>query len=539
MLASDEPKVGHNVVYDMTWLVNGLGLKVNGRIEDTMTREGLLNEFYDHYKLDDCCKRHNVVGKNYEDTVEKWYKENIGKGKAIENLDKVPGHKRVEYCEQDVKATYDLYMKQQPLLEQNKLLEVNELECSLMPLLMEFKKNGVRIDLARRDQITMEYMNTVAEGCDELYRKYGLDSITSPKQKMEMFHQLGIHSHRLTASGGESFDFRFLEECDHPAAKTLVKITRKNTALTKYLNGCLRTHVIGDRIHTTFTPTLRDEGGTITGRFASREPNLQNISAKGSRGGDDIRSIFIPEEDCLLGAFDYKQIEYCLFAHYAVGPGSEEVRAALRNGKDYHKVAQELLGWDGDDGRKIVKTFNFGVLYGLGLSGFRSKFKAMFADAAVAAGLSFDDYTQKVLNDYYRSMPFVKPSCEAIKAVARSRGFVRSIGGRIHHCPPDGGLYKMVNYLVQGSAADTLKLGLRKAWNAGVFNVLKAHLTVHDEVVFSIPITREGVEAAEELGEALLTDLKLKVPIRIDKEVGPNWAECTYENWEALKRRVA
>jgi DNA polymerase I-like protein with 3'-5' exonuclease and polymerase domains len=211
----------------------------------------------------------------------------------------------------------------------------------------------------------------------------------------------------------------------------------------------------------------------------------------------------------------------------------------MRQGKDYHKVAQELLGWEGEDGRKIVKTFNFGVLYGLGLNGFRTKFKFTFAPAATAAGLSFDDYTAKVLNDYYASMPFVKPSCEAIKAVARTRGFVRSIGGRMHHCPPDGGLYKVVNYLVQGSAADILKLGIRKAWQAGVFDVLKAHLTVHDEVVFSIPQTKIGVEAAEELSRCMLTDLTLKVPIRIDKEIGPNWAECNVENWENLKARVA
>jgi DNA polymerase I-like protein with 3'-5' exonuclease and polymerase domains len=136
-------------------------------------------------------------------------------------------------------------------------------------------------------------------------------------------------------------------------------------------------------------------------------------------------------------------------------------------------------------------------------------------------------------------MPFVRPSCEAIKAVAKTRGYVRSIGGRIHHCPPDGGLYKVVNYLIQGSAADILKLGLRKAWQAGVFSVLKAHLTVHDEVVFSIPQTKEGVQAAEALAEAMLTDVKLKVPIRIDKEIGPDWSSCTYDNWVDLQKRVA
>jgi DNA polymerase-1 len=538
MLASDEDKVGHNVIYDMTWLTNGLGVDVNGRIEDTMTREGLISEFYDSYKLDDCCKRHKVQGKNYDDTVDRWYKEHVGKGKAIENLDKVPWEERVKYCAQDVKATYDLFYKQQPLLDNYDLNKINDVECSLIPLLMEFKRNGIRIDTAARDKLTYTYMNDVANGMEELQEKYGLESLTSPKQKAEMFHRLGITSHRKTASGAESFDFRFLEECDHPAAKILVSITRKQTALSKYLLGCLSTHTIGDRIHTTFTPTLRDDSGTITGRFSSREPNLQNISSKESRGGNEMRALFIPEDDYLLGAWDYKQIEYCLFAHYAVGPGSEHVREAMRHGADYHKIAQDLLGWAGEDGRKIVKTFNFGVLYGLGLNGFRSKFKFVFADAADAAGMSFDDYTQKVMNDYFRNMPFVKPSCDAIKNTAKVRGYVRSIGGRLHHVPPDGGMYKVVNYLVQGSAADILKLGLRKAWNAGVFSVLKAHLTVHDEVVFSMPQTLEGMQAAEELAQCMLTDVQLKVPIRIDKEIGKHWADCTSDNWTAFRSGI-
>jgi DNA polymerase-1 len=536
MLASDEVKAGHNVIYDMTWLVHGLGVTVNGRIEDTMTREGLISEFYDRYDLDSCCKRRKVEGKNFSDTVDGWYKEHIGKGKAIENLDKVPWDKRVHYCGQDVKATYNLFKAQEQPMKQNKLEGVNDLECGLIPLLLEMKRNGIRIDGAAREELALRYRAEVEAGVKRVKDEYGLENINSPKQKAAMFHRLGITSSRLTDKGAESFDANFLEECEHPAAALLLEVSRKNTALSRFLDGSLKTHVVGERIHTTFTPTLRDDGGTITGRIGSSGPNLQQIPSKGSRGGKEIRALFLPEEGCVLGAFDYKQIEYCLFAHYAVGPGSEQVRAAITGGKDYHQVAQELLGWHGEDGRKIVKTFNFGVLYGLGLNGFRKKFKAMFNSAAVEAGMSFDAYTRKVMNEYFRNMPFVKPSCTAIKATASKRGWVRSLGGRVHHVPPDKKIYKVVNYLVQGSAADVLKLGMLKAWKAGVFNELKIHLTVHDELVFSIPLTEAGIEAASELGRCMLTDLKLKVPIRVDEETGPHWAACTGEHWEETKR---
>lgn len=548
----NEVKVGHNVIYDVTWLQNGYNVPVRGRIEDTMTREGLLNEFHDKYKLDDCCKRHNVQGKNYNDTVEAWYKENGFKGKAIENLDKVPADVRVKYCAQDVKATYELFQKQKPQLTQWSLDEVNDLECSLIPMLMEFKKNGIRIDTKLRDEMAMKYMTDIADAMETLESEYGLTSLSSPKQKAEAFHRLGIKSDTTTASGNESFNYKALADIDHPLAQILLGVTKKNTALTKFLNGCLRTHAIGDRIHTTFYPTLRDDGGTITGRFSSREPNLQNVSTRDKvLEGGDLRALFIPDEDHVLGAFDYKQVEYYLFAHYAIGRDSDRVRQMLIDGMDYHDMAVKVLGWTGKDARIWAKTFNFGVLYGLGLHGFQDRLRWMFQREAKQRnmllhehcmdkyGMSYDDYTAKILNDYYQNMPFVRPSCEAIKAVAKSRGYVRSIGGRIHHKPPDGGIYKIVNYLIQGSAADIMKLGLRRAWESGVFSVLHAHLTVHDELVFSIPRTKAGVEAAKDLAETLLLrDLKIKVPLKIDTEVGPNWGACTKENWEQFCKEV-
>jgi len=137
-------------------------------------------------------------------------------------------------------------------------------------------------------------------------------------------------------------------------------------------------------------------------------------------------------------------------------------------------------------------------------------------------------------------MPFVKPSCEAIKAAAQQRGFVRSKEGRIHHVPLDGGVYKVVNYLIQGSAAGVMKQGLKNAWDAGVFDVLHPHLTIHDEIVFSIPQTLEGVQACEELKYQLLKpgeQFNLKVPLRIDTEIGEDWGHCENDNYIKLKER--
>jgi len=554
IMASDETKIGHNVIYDADWIQNGYGVHINGTIDDTMTREGLINEYETSYKLDRCCKRHELEGKNYDDTVQQWWRDTGHKGKAIQHLDEVPLDLVNTYCLQDTISTYDLAMKQQPIMDRYDLNKINDLECRLIQPMLEFKKNGIRIDEAKRDEYINSIMGQLQQNLTQLAEEYGLENIDSPNQKRDAFHRLGIHSSLLTPSGAESFSAAALDEIEHPLARLLIETSGMNATLTKFLLNSLNKTVVNGRIHTTFYPTLRDEGGTITGRFSSRDPNLQNITKRKRKAKyGDLRALFLPEEGCLLGAFDYKQIEYRLFAHYAVGPGSEEVKKKMREGADYHDLSVAMLGWTGPEARDIAKSFNFGILYGLGKGGMLTKMKWRFVEEAHHHNMSleeyiatnyhttFEQYADNIRNEYYRFMPFVKPSVEAIKAVGKQRGYVKSMGGRLHRMPPDGGIYKLVNYLIQGSAADIMKMGIADAYEAGIFNVLKMHLTVHDELVFSIPQTKEGYEACIELVDILEHPLKgelpLKVPMKIDTEVGPNWSDCNGAHWKEFEGR--
>ena len=255
-----------------------------------------------------------------------------------------------------------------------------------------------------------------------------------------------------------------------------------------------------------------------------------------------IRSILIPEEDCILCAFDYKQIEYTLFIHYAIGPQAEQARQHIRDGADYHSMAQKLMKWDTEerqkalgltkhDARKMTKNFNFGSIYGLSRNGFKKKFRKLLMQGAIATGIDFDIYADGLYREYFRMLPFVKPTCEGIKALCQSKGFMRSIGGRMHRTPERTGLYAIVNYICQGGASDILKAGLSAAWDAGVFKYIKMHITVHDENVFSVPRTKEAIEAALEFSHIMSSTTQLKVPIRVDEEAGFNWADCTSEHW--------
>ena len=104
--------------------------------------------------------------------------------------------------------------------------------------------------------------------------------------------------------------------------------------------------------------------------------------------------------------------------------------------------------------------------------------------------------------------------------------------------PLDKGAYKLINYLIQGSASDLLKKGIVDAWEQGVFNVLKLHAQVHDEIVFSIPQTCEGYEACVILYKCMTEAYPLKIPLGVDTEVGPDWGHCDMDNWNAFKQEV-
>ena len=542
----DVTKVFHNGVYDLDWLINGYGFRVYGTIEDTMTRETLLDSYAMSYSLDACCHRHGVIGKNKEDTIEKWYRENGYKGKAIENLDKVPPAIVGRYCKQDCVATYNLYLAQQPLLEQQNLLNANDIECRLYPLLMQMKGNGIRVDMSQLMALADQFDEEYETGVHELEQQYGFEedtlSLNSPKdiERMWRAEHLPIE---YTATGKPSFAAEVLEDCPHPLAEKIRHL--RGLTKTQAFLGSWMDYSIDGYIHPCFYPAKRDDAGTVTGRWSSGDPNLQQVPARADKHGKEIRSLFIPLDGHILGAFDYKQIEYRVFIHFAQGEGADAAREEFhKHDIDYHQMVQEMMGWvTGDkdkdkEMRHITKNLNFGSIYCMGARSFAKRFKQPLLKAH--PGVDADNLfplADSLMKEYKRKIPFVDPTCRAIMTTGERRGYVRTLSGRRQRMPLDGGSYKLVNYLIQGSAADLLKKGLVDAWDAGVFNVLKLHAQIHDEVVFSIPDTREGYEACLKLKECMANAYPLKIPLGVDTEIGPDWGHCTMENWEAFEAK--
>lgn len=286
----------------------------------------------------------------------------------------------------------------------------------------------------------------------------------------------------------------------------------------------------------------------------SANPNLQQVPAH-SKWGKQTRSIFVPEEGMLLGAFDYKQVEYRLFTHFAQG---EEGRAAQRlyaenPDLDYHEMGQRMMGWwypddewANKEARHMMKRLSFGNLYGLKAKTFSEHFKwDLLKSHPNVKQSELLQLAKDLQGEYQTKVPFIKVTNDAIMKTGQRRGYVKTLSGKRQRMPPlpskgSDDAYKLINHLVQGSAGDVFKKGVCvDAYEAGVFDVLISHLMVHDELVFSIPQTKIGYEACMELKEKMSEPYDLKVALGVDTEIGEDWGHCNEENWKEFEEEYS
>ena len=566
---------------------------IKGVQHDTMTRAALIDE-YQSLGLDDCCRKLGLRGKNKDETIEAWYekwqtqmklaaksfkkygisdnneviiakenndfetwklsptevealitqsyKKDVWANALVIWADPVGREMMKKYNLQDCIATFNLFKAQEKLIEP--LHNVYEMECKLVPILLDMKKRGIRVDEKRMAELATKVQEKADEQERKLIDMYGVtgEMISSGKKLGARLNEIGIHSPIKTATGAESWAEGALERIHHPVIPMIQEYKNYNSILNKYLRGSLSRTVINGRIHCTFLPMLRDKesgmggGGTVTGRFSCKAPNLQQIPARNKGHGQDfsqdMRSLFLPEEGKMIAALDYSQIEAVLLGHYAQGQQAAWFREQLKAGADLHNIA---MGMTGITYRPVVKTFNYGCIYGMGWKTAMEKNYTLFEKLAAEEGLDIETFTKNVYYNYHKKFPVIKDTMEWCQNIAKAQGYIDTMGGRRQHKPkpaydPATGkindfIYKMLNKLIQGTAADILKTALINAYEAGIYDVLDLHLLVHDEQVVSTPFTKEGCEATVELQQIMASVYKdqLLVPIKAECELGPNW----------------
>jgi len=509
--ALDIKKLGANIRYDLDWIENWANIPVNGDIHDIQIAEPLIDE-YGLFSLDMLASKYLNKHKNTIE-IQNWCDDRGLPGDPRKHLWRMPYETVRGYGKEDAIQPIEIFQLQWAIMKEQNLLGVYEIERKLIRPLLAMRKAGVKLDIEYTSKAIKELRSSIKSLEHELYREYGEFNYSSTQQVAKVFDRLGLSYRIIEKTGNPSITADDLETMDHPIAEKILEAKRYKRTLKAFFINSFGENRVGEYIHTMFNQLKADEWGTITGRFSSTLPNLQQIPARHKYLGPLCRRAFIPEEGCWWGKIDWSQIEYRIIAHYAAGPGSDEVRERYRNdpNTDYHEFVMGLTGLE----RKPAKNLNFGAAYFMGPNTCAKKFHW---DVATA---------KELLTLYHEKVPFVRYTGEQVSNIAEGRGYIKTLTGRRSRVTPEmvarGKTFVMFNHLIQGTAADIMKIAIVQAYEEGLFARLIFHLTVHDELGVSIPKTIDGVLAYKRLKEIMETCVELKVPIIADAEIGDNW----------------
>lgn len=429
-----------------------------------------------------------------------------------------------------------------------------DIESRLIRPLLAMRQRGVRVDVEGAKKLDDELTALIDLAQARLNSAAGgpID-VNVAADLQRLFDREGVQ-YPTTAKGNPSFTKEWLEASRHPACHEVTEVRK----LTKYRDTFVRGYILNShvngRVHGLFHQLKGDDNGTVSGRMASSLPNLQNIPNRDPEWGWRIRALFLPEDGEYWVRHDWSQIEYRFLAHFARGPGSADIRRRYSEDPttDYHDMTLDLVapsaGWDVSTPafrkihRKPVKNINFGLVYGMG-------------EPKLASDLGLTSTEAKPLfAAYHTAVPFVKVTYNAASQAARERGFITTVFGRrarfnlwqdssswnSQGYPRERAekeypgkiltrayTHKALNRLLQGSAADLMKIAMVQIAESGIPDVIGCPLvTVHDELGHSVPKTLAGIEAMQEVKHIMETCMELRVPIIAEEEMGPNWGEA-------------
>jgi len=527
------PKVFHNATYDLGWLRHA-GVAVEGKIIDTMIAAPLLDENRFSYSLNNLGR--DYLGDRKNEKMLRAAAADFGIDPKAE-MWKLPAKYVGQYAEQDAALTLKLWNHFENELQKNELSSIFELETSLIPLMLEMRSRGVRVDVDKAAQTKVELAKREKEIAAEIKRQTGI--LVEPwvaTSVASVLGHYGIDCPKTENSNQPSITKAFLQACPHEIAGQILKLRELNKANSTFIDSILRYEHNG-RIHCEFNQLRSDEGGTVTGRFSSSNPNLQQIPARDAEIKSLIRGLFIPEEGEKWGSFDYSSQEPRLLVHYCSilnrssrfnTQGIEDIVTAYRESDvDFHQMVADMAGIS----RKEAKTVNLGIMYGMGQGKLANTLDISTQEA------------KELLDTYHRKVPFVKALASEVSRWAQEHGQIRTLLGRkcrfdmwepatfgynkpmrLEEAQKEYGpnirrafTYKALNKLIQGSAADQTKKAMAECYKEGLIPLL----TVHDELCFSI----SSEDQASRIKEIMETCVDLEIPSKVDQELGNNWGE--------------
>ncbi len=545
-----QPKIFANAQYDLGWF-DYHNIPVAGEINDVIAAMALLDENrgIGKYSLNMISK--DILGEEKDETLLQ-AEAKRQRLNAKSELWKMHAQYVGPYGEKDPDLTRRLWLAFEPKLrhdpENPKLWSLYRMEMDLVPMLIEQRKRGVRIDVDKAVQLS-EYFKAEEIKCvEEIHRRTGhtIDPNLS-SSIVPIIQEAGIEIPLTAKTKKPSITAGFLDSLESieglgETMQLVLRCRKMQKANGTFLEGLLNRYSTNGRVHCSFHQLPSDEGGAISGRFSCTAPNLQQQPSpdKNPEIGLAIRSLYLPEEGDQWAALDYSQQEPRLTVHFAASlmrggkpmfPSSHIAMERYCNdpNTDYHTFVAELTGLP----RKAAKNINLGLAYGMGKVklchqlGLPTKMiKVERSGAEVEIEVAGEE-GEEMFAKYNANVPFVGELNKQCSQMANRRKFIRTILGRVCrfpvHTKPNGKVevwftHKAMNKLIQGSAADQTKMAMLQMYQAGI----KQLITVHDEV----GISTDGEKTTALAKEIMETCVPLLVPSKVDVEIGPNWGEA-------------
>jgi DNA polymerase-1 len=525
LLEAPQPvKVNQNIKFDRI-VLRQHGIRLAGVVGDPMVA---------HYVLHADEREHNMeaLSRQYLQHEVIPITDLIGKkGKNQLRMDQVATARVAEYSGEDADVALRLCeLLEADLAEAGLKKLYDELEVPLIEVLAELEFNGIRIDVPRLKSLSEQMGQQLAALEQEIYtlagRQFNIASL--PQLRKVLFDDLKLESKRKTGITKQpSTDQETLEELAlvHPLPRKLLEHRQIAKLKGTYVDALpdLVNPETG-RVHASFNQVV-----AATGRLSASDPNLQNIPIRTEQGGQ-IRQAFVPEPGWLLLTADYSQIELRLLAHFC---GDEVLRRAFAEDHDIHSLVAAQVFGVAEKGvtaemRRMAKTVNFGVIYGMSAFGLSRRLEMPKEEAA------------RFIDDYFKRYPRVLDYQDQLLAKARQQGYVSTILGRRRRFDPQAiradSTYQQrnqaereaINMEIQGSAADLMKVAMLNVYRRLKKAERQARmlLQIHDELVLEVPPgeLKEVARLVHEEMTAALADW-LQVPLKVEVAAGPNWLD--------------
>ena len=574
-------KVFHNAMYDVCWIRSATGMMLKGPIYDTMIAASIIDENRPRYTLDSLGKDYLGETKYKFDLAER-SKEEHGIADPMANMHKLPWEIVIDYAEQDVALTLNLWNKFKDLIKKpiktvskkHKTLEnIFDIETRLFPCLVDMRFKGVRVDEEKTKTFGKEITKQKDKIIKTIEEETGIKvDVWASDSIKPLLDKLGINDYKVTPKTGRaSITKLYLENHTNKYLKMIAEARQLDKLFNTFVSGILK-HIHEGRIHADINQIRSDQGGTVTGRFSMSNPNLQQIPSR-SELGSKIRELFIPEEGHEWASFDYSQQEPRLVVHYALKnklQGAEVMAEAYKENPntDFHKIVAEMAKIT----RKQAKTINLGLFYGMG-------------KGKLANSLELDkDEAEELFDQYHTRVPFVRKLSKGLQDFAENNKNIFTLEDRFcrfdrwepinKEWNPEKGMFEITEYkeiegvkqivkvpvpilkkeeaenryhkdlAINGKPADphckNFEQHYRPAFTYKALNRLiqgsaadmtkKAmvelyeigivpHIQIHDELCFSIKSTEE----ADLIKKTMEGVIELEVPNKVDFESGLNW----------------